>query len=80
MTPKQKAHELVTKYACLEITTLGCGLEINPCVITNVMLTESCKQCASITVDEITKNLNDIMLPNPFNQFWQQVKKEITNL
>jgi hypothetical protein len=79
MTPRQKAHELVTKYACLEITTLGCGLEKNPCVITNVMFTESCKQCAIIAVDEIL-NIYIKFKKHPQTIYWQQVKQEITNL
>ena len=38
------------------------------------------KECALIAVDEIIKYLNDILAPNPFDQYWNQVKKEIQNL
>ena len=41
---------------------------------------QNCKQCALIAVDEITKYLDDILLPNPFGQYWQEVKQEIENL
>ena len=81
MTPKDKALNLVTRYASINITTLGCGAEEgNPCIISNVMFKLSAKECALIAVDEIIQSFNDVMIPNPFNQYWQEVKKEIENL
>lgn len=38
------------------------------------------KQCALITVDEIVKEINIIMIPNPFKQYWNKVKQEIEKL
>jgi len=38
------------------------------------------KQCASIAVDEIMDYLNKVMIPNPFVQYWNEVKKEIEHL
>jgi hypothetical protein len=38
------------------------------------------KQCALIAVDEIIKEMDNIMLPNPFKQYWNKVKQEIENL
>lgn len=84
MSPKEKAEELVTKYAALTITTLGCGYEKgNPCIITNVMFKESAKQCTSIAVDEILNQLN--VMDGGFSfekeiEFWQRVKREIEKL
>ena len=38
------------------------------------------KQCALIAVDEIIQEMNSVMLPNPFKQYWQEVKQEIEKL
>jgi len=96
MTPKEKAEELVTKYAALTITTLGCGYEKgNPCIVTNVMFKESAKQCALIAVDDIIKSReedgtfddtlsstsSEYYTPHPmYLTYWLQVKQEIEKL
>jgi cephalosporin-C deacetylase-like acetyl esterase len=33
-----------------------------------------------IAVDEVTKYLEEVLMPNPFGQYWQEVRKEIENL
>jgi hypothetical protein len=38
------------------------------------------KDCALIAVDEIILSIDNIMLPNPFKQYWNKVKQEIENL
>ena len=38
------------------------------------------KQCALIAVDEIIQEMNSVMLPNPFKQYWNEVKQEIEKL
>ncbi len=38
------------------------------------------KQCALIAVDEIIKAMDNVMLPNPFKQYWNKVKQEIEAL
>lgn len=38
------------------------------------------KECALIAVDEIRKAFDDVLLPNPFGQYWQEVKQEVKNL
>jgi hypothetical protein len=38
------------------------------------------KQCALICVDEITEYLEYILVPNPFTQYWKEVREEIENL
>ena len=37
-------------------------------------------QCALIAVDEIMQEMDNVMLPNPFKQYWEQVKQEISKL
>lgn len=41
---------------------------------------DMCKQCALIAVDEIMDYLNKVMIPNPFVQYWNEVKTEIEKL
>ena len=36
--------------------------------------------CALIAADEVIAYLDQIMLPNPFKQYWNEVKKEIQKL
>ena len=38
------------------------------------------KQCALIAVDEIMQEMDNVMLPNPFKQYWHAVKQEISKL
>jgi hypothetical protein len=38
------------------------------------------KECALIAVDEIIKAMDNVMLPNPFKQYWNKVKQEIEKL
>ena len=71
MTPKEKAEDLL--YNSYENMMYD--------YIENVFARERlAKQCALIAVDEIIKYLNDILVPNPFGQYWQEVKQEIKNL
>ena len=48
----------------------------------NVPLLDSyeAKQCALIAVDEIILEMDNVMLPNPFKQYWNEVKQEIEKL
>jgi hypothetical protein len=73
MTPKKKAKELFERYDFI-YTEDGLG-------ILDDELTESDrKQCALICCDEIIQAMDDVMLPNPFKQYWQEVKQNIENL
>ena len=38
------------------------------------------QQCALVAVDEIMQEMDNVMLPNPFKQYWEQVKQEISKL
>jgi len=48
----------------------------------NVPLLDSyeAKQCALVAVDEIILEMDNVMLPNPFKQYWNEVKQEIEKL
>ncbi len=73
MTPKEKAKELVSRYKNLIMDEdTDCGNE--------PLCTLIAMKCALIAVDEIIQSFNDVMIPNPFNQYWQKVKQEIENL
>jgi hypothetical protein len=68
MSPKEKAIELVNKFN--NIIPRECdGLES----ITSEF-------CALIAADEVIIYLDEIMLPNPFKQYWNKVKEEIEKL
>ena len=68
MTPKEKATELVNKhFDYVEAWSVSNQLE-------------NAKQCALITVDEIIIYLNEVMLPNPFDQYLDEVKTEIKKI
>jgi hypothetical protein len=74
MTPKEKAEELVDKM----YNTEHCGITHFPskkyCDCSEINIYQA-KQCALITVDEISKHCYEVMKP-----FWQQVKQEIEKL
>jgi hypothetical protein len=73
MTPKQKAISLVDSYRIILMNEdTECGEEI--------LCTVIAKQCALIAVDEIIKAMDNVMLPNPFKQYWNKVKQEIEAL
>lgn len=66
MTPKEKAEELIEKFA-----SLYCNFNGYQCD----------KQCALITVDEILNNDEYLYLgEKKSTEYWQQVKTEIENL
>jgi hypothetical protein len=62
MTPKEKAKELLNKFA--RIDGYQDSIDLSKC--------EYEKQCALITIDEISKHCYEVM-----KQFWEEVKQEI---
>ncbi len=65
MTPKEKAKDLYDSYwYCL----LQSNIEKR---------NYWSQQCALIAVDEIILEMDNVMLPNPFKQYWNEVKQEI---
>ncbi len=73
MKPKDKAIELVDSYRIILMNEdTECGEEI--------LCTVIAKQCALIAVDEIIQAMDNVMLPNPFKQYWNKVKQKIQAL
>jgi hypothetical protein len=66
MTPKEKAKELVDKYSFVEIQHYTSMFEV--------------KECALIACDEIIEEMDRVLFPNPFEQYWNEVKNEIQKL
>jgi hypothetical protein len=71
MTPQQTANELVEKFS-----NYACWGRFDD----EYENLQNSKRCASIAVDEIILEMGSIMLPNPFKQYWQEVKQEIEKL
>jgi hypothetical protein len=74
MTAKEKAEELVNKYLNASFNCKGCDMPFCDVGCTNLIEIEA-KQCALIAVDEIL-----ICCIGSHEDYWQQVKQEITNL
>jgi len=73
MKARDKANELVDTYRMMLMNEdTECGQEI--------LCTIIAKKSALIAVDEIMKAMDSVMLPNPFSQYWEQVKQEIEKL
>ena len=72
MTPKEKAEELVSRFVSINLS------QVNDLV--DGIRIRLAKESALIAVDEIIKSLDDVLYPNPFGQYWNQVKQEIENL
>ena len=72
MTPKEKAQELVSRFVSINLS------QVNDLV--DGIRIRLAKESALIAVDEIIKSLDDVLHPNPFNQYWAKVKQEIKNL
>jgi len=73
MKATDKANELVDTYRIMlmnEDTDFG----------QEILCTIIAKYSALIAVDEIMKAMDDVMLPNPFKQYWNKVKQEIQKL
>lgn len=64
MKPEEKAKQLVDK-----LQDECVGMEIY-----------WAKQCALLCVDEILQEFENVMTPNPFKMYWNEVKKEIKRM
>jgi hypothetical protein len=89
MTPQEKAQELVNKYyqlaESIEWTDKETSVKaekFNDELGTDVLRywNELAKQSALVAVEEVMVYLDQIMLPNPFKQYWEEVKHEIEKL
>lgn len=65
MTPKQKAAQLRYLFS-KELDLISTDKKVI--------------NCALIAVEEVMVYLDQIMLPNPFKQYWNEVKHEIEKL
>ena len=72
MTPKEKAEELVDKYFKL------LNYEFGDLVYS--LRDKQPHECASVAVDEILNNDNNLMNTYSQNDYWLQVKQEIAKL
>jgi hypothetical protein len=72
MTPKEKAKELTLKFMKIDSDSEQ-FYEFE-------MKIFYAQRCALIAVDEIIKAMDNVMLPNPFKQYWNKVKQEIEAL
>jgi hypothetical protein len=72
MTPKKKAKELTLKFMKIDSDSE----QFDEFKIKFFYA----QRCSLIAVDEIIKEMDNIMLPNPFKQYWNKVKQEIENL
>jgi hypothetical protein len=72
MTPKEKAKELTLKFMKIDSDSEQFyEFEIKFFYA---------KRCSLIAVDEIIQAMDNVMLPNPFKQYWNKVKQEIQAL
>ena len=68
MNPKEKAFSLFCKY-----------YRDSDLLVEDLSRIQA-KECSLIAVDEIMDYLNKVMIPNPFVQYWNEVRKEIENI
>ena len=77
MKARDKAKQLVDTYLDIEhYNNLNLDLFCDECGMSD----KAAKLCALIAVDEIMQEMDSVMLPNPFKQYWEQVKEEISKL
>jgi hypothetical protein len=69
MTPKEKAKDLFLKFRQIPPFSPYTGID-----------DAEAKECALIAVDEIIQAMDNVMLPNPFKQYWSKVKKQIEKI
>jgi hypothetical protein len=72
MTPKEKAKELTLKFMKIDSDSEQ-FYEFE-------MKLFYAQRSALIAVDEIIQAMDNVMLPNPFKQYWNKVKQEIQAL
>jgi hypothetical protein len=70
MTPKEKAQELVDKFQVWHLNDFD----------DKYLNIDETKKLAICCVEEIVKEIDIIMFPNPFKQYWNKVKQEIEKI
>jgi hypothetical protein len=79
MTPTEKANELVNKYLNASFNCKGCNMPFCDAPCTQLSLHEA-KECALIAVEEIIFKETMHAYTVDYIQYWQQVKKAITEI
>ncbi len=69
MTPKEKAEQLVSKFITINLS------QVNELV--DGIRIRLAKESALIAVEEVTKCLEEVLIPNPFGRYWKEVREEI---
>jgi hypothetical protein len=72
MTPKEKARELTLNF-------MKINSDSEQFVEFKIKFFYA-QRCALMAVDEIIQAMDNVMLPNPFKQYWNKVKQEIQAL
>jgi hypothetical protein len=72
MKPKEKAKELTLKFMKIDSDS-------EQFVEFEIKFFYA-QRCSLIAVDEIIQAMDNVMLPNPFKQYWNKVKQEIQAL
>jgi hypothetical protein len=72
MTPKEKAKELTLKFMKIDSDS-------EQFVEFKIKFFYA-QRCALMAVDEVIQAMDNVMLPNPFKQYWNKVKQEIQAL
>jgi hypothetical protein len=72
MTPKEKAKELTLKFMKIDSDS-------EQFVEFKIKFFYA-QRCALMAVDEVIQAMDNVMLPNPFKQYWNKVKQEIEAL
>ena len=72
MTPKDKAKELTLKFMKIDSDS-------EQFVEFKIKFFYA-QRCALMAVDEVIQAMDNVMLPNPFKQYWNKVKQEIEAL
>ena len=78
MNPKEKAKDLIEKYLRLEDDTLFYWNGYYDRQMLDEEVLSHAKRCAIIAVDEILKSVEHFAINKWQNNYWQEVKKELT--
>jgi hypothetical protein len=76
MKPNEKAKELFSKFKGMRD---DCSCLEYMCICSHIGH-KMAKQVSLICVDEILQEFENVMTPNPFKIYWNEVKKEIKRM
>jgi len=73
---KERAEEFVNKFTDVQVTTIGCLDDGNPCIFGNTIDFSAAKECAVIAIDEIL-SLLEIYGNYGIITYYEDLKTEI---